>query len=83
MIGPGIIIAATGVGAGDLVASTVAGAKYGYAIAWTILLGSILKLVLTDGIARYQIETGHSLIEGWSRHFPRIFQYYFLIYLLI
>jgi Mn2+/Fe2+ NRAMP family transporter len=31
-IGPGIVIAATGLGAGDLIAASVAGAKYGIAL---------------------------------------------------
>ncbi len=31
-LGPGIVIAATGLGAGDLIAASVAGAKYGVAI---------------------------------------------------
>lgn len=31
LVGPGIVVAATGVGAGDLVATLVAGARFGYA----------------------------------------------------
>jgi hypothetical protein len=33
-IGPGIAIAATGVGAGDLLAAMLAGANFGTALAW-------------------------------------------------
>jgi len=35
--GPGIAVAATGVGAGDLVAASVAGAKFGTVILWAVL----------------------------------------------
>ena len=31
-IGPGIVIAATGLGAGDMIAASVAGARYGTAL---------------------------------------------------
>ncbi len=34
--GPGIAIAATGVGAADLVSSTVAGSQFGTTLAWAI-----------------------------------------------
>ncbi len=39
-IGPGIMAAATGVGAGDLVATMVAGSRYGYTLLWAVILGS-------------------------------------------
>lgn len=32
LIGPGLVVAATGVGAADLVATLIAGSKYGYAL---------------------------------------------------
>ena len=38
-IGPGIVIALTWLGAGDLVDSAVAGGNYGYALMWAMALG--------------------------------------------
>ena len=38
LIGPGIVAAATGVGAGDLVATLIAGSRFGYALMWACLL---------------------------------------------
>ena len=38
-LGPGFMVAATGVGAGDLIAASVAGARYGVIILWAALLG--------------------------------------------
>ncbi len=83
IIGPGIAIAATGVGAGDLMAAMIAGADFGIIVAWVIVVGAILKFALNEGIARWQLGTGTSIIEGWSRHFGRPFQLYFLVYLLL
>lgn len=82
-IGPGFIVAATGVGAGDMVASTIAGGKFGLVILWVIVFGALLKYVLNEGIARWQYATGSTLLEGWIRHLPRIFSYYFIGYLFV
>ena len=53
IIGPGLVLAATGVGAGDLVAASVSGARYGFAIVWAAALGALLKYVLNEGVARW------------------------------
>jgi Mn2+/Fe2+ NRAMP family transporter len=81
-IGPGLVIAATGLGAGDLIAASVAGAKYGTTILWAALLGALMKYVLTEGLARWQLRTGSTLLEGWVQRLPRIISIYFFIYLL-
>jgi Mn2+/Fe2+ NRAMP family transporter len=81
--GPGIAVAATGVGAGDLVAASVAGAKFGIAILWSALVGAVIKFALNEGVARWQLATGTTMIEGWSSRLPRFVSYYFLVYLLL
>ena len=50
-IAPGILIAATGVGAGDLLMATLAGSELGLAILWAAVLGAFLKWFFTEGIA--------------------------------
>jgi len=82
-IGPGLVIAATGLGAGDLVVASVAGAKYGTAILWTAVLGAMMKFVMTEGLARWQLATGITLLEGWVQRLPKFVSIYFLIYLLL
>ena len=64
LIGPGLIVAATGVGAGDLVAALVAGTKYGLTFLWAILLGILLKFALNEGVGRYSLATGQTFLEG-------------------
>ncbi|MBI1930811.1 divalent metal cation transporter, partial [Candidatus Poribacteria bacterium] len=34
ILGPGIAVAATGVGAGDMFAASVSGGRYGFAVVW-------------------------------------------------
>jgi len=83
VIGPGIVVAATGIGAGDLVAASVAGASYGVVLAWAVLLGALFKYVLNVGIAKWQLSTGTSMIEAWLKQFPKPVSWYFLIYLVL
>lgn len=64
-IGPGFVTAATGVGTGDLIAALVAGAAFGPTLGWAILLGSIIKFYLTEGMGRFQLATGNTILEGW------------------
>ncbi|MFV2119544.1 Nramp family divalent metal transporter [Streptomyces sp. Act-28] len=64
-IGPGIVVAATGVGAGDLVATLVAGGKYGYALLWAAVLGCLIKISLAEAAGRWHLATGRTLLDGW------------------
>lgn len=82
-IGPGIVIAATGIGAGDLVAASVVGAKYGTVILWSVLIGGIIKYALNEGIARWQLASGETIVEAIKKRFHRFFGIYFLVYLFI
>ena len=82
IIGPGMLVAATGVGAGDLAAATFSGSKLGVAILWTVLLGAFFKFVLNEGLTRWQLATGNTLLEGVVIHLGRPVRYGFLVYLL-
>ncbi len=66
LIGPGIVVAATGVGAGDLVATLVAGARFGHALLWAAVLGTILKIALAEGVGRFTLTSARTMFEGWS-----------------
>lgn len=82
-VGPGIAVAATGVGAGDLIAAAVSGATYGTAILWAAAIGALIKFALNEGIGRWQLATGTTLLEGWSERLHPSISAIFLIYLLI
>lgn len=64
-IGPGIMAAATGVGAGDLVATMVAGSRYGYTLLWAVILGTVFKLALGEAVGRWHLASGQTLLAGW------------------
>ena len=82
-IGPGIVIAATGLGAGDLIAASVAGARYGATLLWVVAIGALLKFVLNENLARWQLATSSTVIEALIDKLPKIWSVYFLIYLLV
>ncbi|NIW23865.1 MAG: iron transporter [Gammaproteobacteria bacterium] len=62
--GPGLLLAATGVGGGDLATASIAGSLLGPAILWAVLVGAFLKFVVTEGLARWQLATGETFLEG-------------------
>ncbi|WP_077328469.1 Nramp family divalent metal transporter [Virgibacillus siamensis] len=64
-VGPGFVTAATGVGTGDLIAALVAGAGFGTTLLWAIIIGSIFKYFFTEGMGRWQLATGRTILEGW------------------
>ncbi|GAB3376836.1 Nramp family divalent metal transporter [Spongiibacter taiwanensis] len=82
-LGPGIVIAATGLGAGDMVTAAAAGTQFGSALLWAVALGALIKFGLNEGLARWQLCTGTSLLSGWNRHLPRWVAGYFFLYLLV
>jgi len=43
-LGPGIIIAGSIVGSGELIATTLVGAKTGFVLLWLIVLGCVIKV---------------------------------------
>ena len=83
LIGPGILVAATGVGAGDLATGAFTGGKLGTAVLWAAALGAAVKYLLNEGLARWQLATGDTVLEGSVRHFGRPVQWIFLAYLLL
>lgn len=83
LAGPGLIVAAAGIGSGDVVSATVGGARYGVVLLWAIAVGAFFKFVLNEGIARWQLATGLTALEGWAAHLPRWVTFYFGAYLVV
>ena len=83
LAGPGLVVAATGIGSGDVVAATVGGARYGVVLLWAIAVGAFFKYVLNEGIARWQLATGKTALEGWAEYLPTWVKVYFGVYLVL
>ena len=83
ILGPGLLVAATGVGTGDLATGSFAGSMLGTAILWAVLVGALLKFIITEGLARWQLATGTSILEGVATHLGRTPMLIFLPYLVL
>ena len=69
-LGPGVILAAAAVGASHLVASTQAGALFGWQLWWVILLVNVLKYPFFRFAVSYTLQHNESLISGYYRQGP-------------
>ena len=66
-IGPGMVLAASIVGSGELIATTTLGAQVGFTALWIILVSCAIKPVVQGELGRYTIATGHTGLEGFNR----------------
>ena len=82
-LGPGLVVAAAGIGAGDVITATVTSAQFGTSLAWALLVCVVLKFVLNEGLARWQLATGSTVIEACAVRLPRWVSVSFFIYLLV
>jgi len=82
VVGPGILVAATGVGAGDLATAAFTGSALGTTVLWAVAAGAFVKFVLNEGLTRFQLATGETLIEGTVRRLGRAAGCVLLLYLV-
>lgn len=66
-IGPGMVLAASIVGSGELVATTTLGAQVGFTALWMILLSCAIKPVVQAELGRFTIASGETGLEGFNR----------------
>ena len=65
-LGPGLILASSIVGSGELIATTVLGAENGYVLLWLIILSCLVKTVVQNELGRYAIATGRTTLEAFN-----------------
>jgi len=63
-LGPGLIIAGSIVGSGELIATTATGAQAGFTLLWLIIIGCVIKVFVQVELGRYTITTGTTTISG-------------------
>ncbi len=66
-IGPGLILSASIVGSGELIATTTLGAEVGYVALWIIALSCLIKPAVQSELGRYVIATGETGGEGLNK----------------
>ena len=66
-LGPGLLLAATSIGASHLVMSPKAGSTFGFQLIWLVTLTHVFKYHAFESGPRYAVATGESLIAGYMR----------------
>lgn len=73
-LGPGLIIAGSIVGSGELIATTKTGAQAGIALLWLIIVGCVIKVFAQVELGRYAISAGETTLAALDRvPGPRLF----------
>lgn len=75
-LGPGIVLAAAGIGAADMVTAVSGATAYGMGLLWAALLGVLVKFAITEAVGRLCLTTGKttmSALRATSRALPWIF----------
>ena len=65
-IGPGLILAGSIVGTGELINTTGLGASQGYALLWLIVLSCIVKVFIQTELGRYAITHGRTTLAAFE-----------------
>ena len=66
-LGPGILLATAAIGGSHIVASTQAGALFGWQLLLLILLVNVLKYPFFRFGVEYSLQSGETLLEGYQR----------------
>ncbi len=66
-LGPGLIIAASIVGSGELIATTITGARAGFWLMWLIVVGCLIKVCAQIELGRFSMVTGQTTMDGLSQ----------------
>jgi Mn2+/Fe2+ NRAMP family transporter len=69
--GPGLILSASIVGSGELIATTTLGAQVGFAILWLVIFSTLVKVAVQIELARWTISTGEPALTGYDKVPPR------------
>ena len=77
-MGPGIMMASAAVGGSHIIASTQAGALYGWQLALIIVLANLFKYPFFRFAPQYTLETGKSLVEGYAEK-GRVYLWIFFV----
>jgi manganese transport protein len=66
-LGPGLVLTASIVGSGELIATTRLGAEAGFVALWVILLSCLVKVTLQLQFGRHAIQTGETALRAFNR----------------
>ena len=63
-LGPGFILSASIVGSGELIATTLMGAKAGFTLLWFIIFSCVIKVVVQLEFGKHAVSSGETTMEA-------------------
>jgi Mn2+/Fe2+ NRAMP family transporter len=66
-LGPGLVIAGSIVGSGELIATTKTGAQAGIALLWLVIIGCVIKVFVQVELGRYSITHGQTTLNALNQ----------------
>ncbi|QFU93564.1 Nramp family divalent metal transporter [Amycolatopsis sp. YIM 10] len=81
-LGPGLVLAAAGIGAADMVTALSGASAYGMGLLWAALIGVVVKFAITEAVGRLHLATGLTPMSG-LRTASRWLPWVFLVFLLV
>ena len=66
-LGPGLILSASIVGSGELMATTIFGAEAGFVALWVILLSCLVKVTVQLEFGKHAIHSGESTMASFNK----------------
>ena len=66
-LGPGFILSASIVGSGELIATTILGAKAGFAALWIIIISCLAKVAVQLEFGKHAIITGETPMQAFNK----------------
>jgi len=66
-IGPGLILAGSIVGTGELIATTHLGAKAGFALMWLVLVSCFIKVFVQVELGRHAVSSGETILTSFTK----------------
>lgn len=78
-LGPGVLLASAAVGGSHIVASTQAGAIYGWQLGIIIVLVNLFKYPFFRFGSQYSLDTGKTLLQGYKEKHPAYLWLFFLL----
>ncbi len=81
-LGPGILFASTAIGVSHLIQCTRAGADYGMALVWAVVVANFFKYPFFEYASRYANVTKTSIIDGYLSLGKWMLWIYFIITIL-
>jgi len=80
---PGIFLLGFNLGTGSVTAMAKAGAEYGMALLWTIIVSCLCTFFMINLYGRYTLVTGETALQAFKKHIHPLVGLYFIVALTL